>query len=126
MITVLLVSENAELERDLAAKLHSYFPRLDFRRAASPIEAVEIAQTLPPDLLLIDQQHHLDAALEFIGSLRTGTQKSPAVLLLSDKAPLEEDRTLLAKGVDCIIAKSPDLADEVLAQVQAIRGNIGT
>ena len=126
MITVLLVSENAELERELAAKLHSDFPRLNFRRAPTPIEAVKIAQIQLPDLLLIDQRRHLDAALEFIGSLRAGAQKSPAVLLLSDKAPLEEDRTLLAKGVDCIIAKTPDLADEVLAQVQAIRGHIGT
>jgi CheY-like chemotaxis protein len=111
-----LVADDVPANRALVA---SFLKSLDFTlaEAGDGLQAIEMAQALHPDLIVMDNRMPVMGGLEATRSLREHAEfaRVPIIAISASAAPADRERTLSA-GADAFLAKPLDL-DELLMQI---------
>jgi PAS domain S-box-containing protein len=115
--TVLYVEDN-EVNAVLMRAMLSRLPGVQLEHTVSPLQALEMARTLRPQLLLLDIQLPEINGFELLRRMRAdpATRNAPAIAVSAAAMPADIQHALQA-GFDAYLTKPLDL-DELLQAVQ--------
>ena len=115
MATVLVVDDDPNIRSVISRGLR--FEGYDIQSAADGREALQVARTHPPDLILLDVMLPGMDGLEICRRLRRGTDAP--ILMLTARDAVPERIAGLDSGADDYLVKPFDF-DELLARIRAL------
>jgi DNA-binding NarL/FixJ family response regulator len=118
MVRAVIVEGNPPFRQALKNIFLSRFPSVALGEAANGKEAIDLVETLPPDLILIDIKLPDDNALELTQKIKTRCQKVVVILLGSYDLPEYREMACL-HGADYFIPKDSPVED-YLALIESI------
>jgi CheY-like chemotaxis protein len=107
-VRVLIVDDSAII-RDRLATLVREWPGVDLTEARGADEALAVARSSRPDLVLLDLQMPGKSGLAVIADLKA-MSPAPMVVVLTGQPTESYRRTCIAKGADFFFDKALDLA----------------
>jgi CheY-like chemotaxis protein len=117
---ILLIDDEAAI-RDLLARF-LFSSRYRVTAVALAIEALEIVQRDPPDLIISDLQLEDEDGLEMIAQLKKKLPDVPVILLTGVLFDPQVVRENLSKKVSCYLEKTSSLAEIKAAVVRLLEG----
>lgn len=110
MVRAVIVEGNPPFRQVLKNIFHSRFPSIALGEAANGKDAMDLIETFPPDLILIDIKLPGDNALELTQKIKTRYQKVVVVILGSYDLPEYREMACL-HGADYFISKDSPVED---------------
>jgi len=104
MVRAVVIEGNASFRQALKYILHSRFPSVAWAEAANEKDAIDLIETFPPDLILIDIKLPGDNAFELTQKIKTLYPKAVALILSSYDLPEYREKACL-HGADHFITK---------------------
>ena len=110
MVRAVVIEGNAAFRQALKNIFHSRFPSVVLREAANGKDALDLIETFPPDLILIDIKLPGDNAFELTRKIKTRYPKVVVLILSSYDLPEYREKACL-HGADHFICKDSPVED---------------
>jgi len=121
-VTVLLIDEHDDVRSLLSRGLASYPPLKIVAATRSPMEGMHLAETLRPDLILVDLRRRGHYGAETYSRIARASATSRLVVYTSYLTP-EEEAAARAAGVCACLLKGLSLKDLAACLINVARGN---
>ncbi len=121
-VRVLVVDDSMAIRQRLAAMLHEV-PGVEVSEARDADEAISLARSLAPDLVLLDLQMPGKSGIVALPEIK-GVCPPPIVVVLTNHPTEHHRRVCEGRGADYFFDKSEDFSKLVLALVRPTDGSV--
>ena len=117
MSKTLIIEDNATFRKSLTEILSDKFPSMLIEEAANGKEALELIQTLPPNLIFMDIKLPDESGLDLTQHIKTTHPEIPVIILTSYNIPEYRDAAQQS-GATHFFVKSISTSEEIVQAVE--------
>ena len=121
MPTVLIVDDSESVRISMRALFEAEQDFTVIGEAVNGLDAINKAEELPPELIILDLSMPIMNGLEAAESLKSTSPSTPIFILTAHGGP-EVDRAARAAGVDAVFSKAGEDMDKMIASARTTFG----